>query len=63
METLTGLLAHLSLWQQFFPVWLPEGQVYETQPSNIPDLKQHIQEHIEAVPNVLLQCLMIFLPT
>jgi hypothetical protein len=36
-----------------------KAKVYETHPSNIPDLKHHIWEHFEAILSVLLQCVMV----
>jgi hypothetical protein len=47
------------LAEDFFLCGHLKAKVYETYPSNIPDLKHRIQEHFEAIHNVLLQCVMI----
>jgi hypothetical protein len=39
------------------------GYVYETCPTNIPHLEQHIWEHIEAIHNDFLQSVMTPLST
>jgi hypothetical protein len=49
---LIGLLAHLIFWQQNL---LPEGQVYDRCPANIPNLRQQIQQCIKAIPNYFLR--------
>jgi hypothetical protein len=46
-------LASSLTWQQNL---LPEGQVYDTCPAGIPNLKQQIQQCIEAIPNYFPQC-------
>ena len=42
----------LSLWGY------PNAIVYDTYPANIPDFKQQVYQHIGAIPNDLLHCVM-----
>jgi hypothetical protein len=58
VEALNGLSA-----ANFFLRDYLKTKVYETRTENIPDLKQHIWERTEAIPNDLLQCVMTSLPT
>lgn len=50
---LIGLLARLMFWYQNL---LHECQVYKTCTASIPNLRQQIQECIEAIPYYFLQC-------
>jgi len=42
-----------------FSLWgYLDALVYDTYPANIPDFKQQVCQHIEAIPNDLLQCVV-----
>ena len=54
-----GQLSGPDFLENEFSLWgYSNAIVYDTYPANIPDFKQQVYQHIEAIPNDLLRCVM-----